>query len=54
MVRAIALLDALASGEDDSMSRSDLARAIGVPKSSTASIIAALEHGGLVSRDNGG
>lgn len=54
MVRAIALLDALASGEDDSMSLSDLARAIGVPKSSTASIIAALEHGGLVSRDNGG
>ncbi|GAB95112.1 DNA-binding IclR family transcriptional regulator [Kineosphaera limosa] len=53
VVRAIAVLDALAADDAASMSLSDIARAIGVPKSSTASICAALELGGLLVRDNG-
>lgn len=52
-MRAVAVLDALAADDGGPMSLSDIARAIGVPKSSTASIISALELGGLVARDNG-
>lgn len=53
VVRAIAVLDALAADDATSMSLSDIARTIGVPKSSTAAIISALELGGLIARDNG-
>ncbi len=53
VVRAVAVLDALAADDASSMSLSDIARAIGVPKSSTASICAALELGGLLTRDGG-
>lgn len=54
VVRAVAVLDALAEQGRASTTLSDLARAIGVPKSSTAAICAALENGGLVVRDDGG
>lgn len=54
VVRAVAVLDALAADDAASMSLSDIARTIGVPKSSTASICAALELGGLLVREDGG
>jgi DNA-binding IclR family transcriptional regulator len=54
VVRAVAVLDVLASAEAAEMNLSDIARAIGVPKSSTASICAALENGGLLTRSETG
>lgn len=54
VVRAIAILDALASSPQGVMSLSDLSRSLGVPKSSTSSICTALELGGLISRDDAG
>lgn len=51
VVRAVAVLDALAASETGSMGLSDLARELGVPKSSLSSICTALELGGLVRRD---
>lgn len=52
VVRATAVLDALAASETGYLSLSDLARAIGVPKSSTSAICNALEAGDLVRRDD--
>ncbi len=54
VVRAVAVLDALAASEATYLSLSDISRAIGVPKSSTASICTALEMGGLLIRDDHG
>ncbi|WP_226343917.1 IclR family transcriptional regulator [Agilicoccus flavus] len=54
VVRAVAVLDVLAAHDGPSMSLSDLARAIEVPKSSTATICSALEAGGLLTRTETG
>lgn len=54
VVRAIGVLDALAASPDGVMSLSDLSRALGVPKSSTSSILTALELGGMIRRDDVG
>jgi DNA-binding IclR family transcriptional regulator len=54
VVRAVAVLDVLAASEATRLTLSDIARAIGVPKSSTASICTALEVGGLLTRDEQG
>lgn len=54
VVRAIAILDALADSPTGVMSLSDLAREVGVPKSSTSAICNALEAGGLIRRDEVG
>ncbi len=51
VVRAVAVLDALAASAEGFMSLSDLSRALGVPKSSVSTICAGLELGGLVRRD---
>ena len=54
VIRAVAVLDTLAASEATHLSLSDISRAIGVPKSSTASICTALEMGGLLIRDEHG
>lgn len=51
VVRAVSVLDALAGSETGTMTLSDLAREVGVPKSSTSTILNALEAGGLIRRD---
>lgn len=51
VVRAISVLDAIAADPQGVMTLSNLARAIGIPKSSTSTICNALENGGLVRRD---
>lgn len=52
VVRAVAVLDALATSDSGVMTLSDLAREVGVPKSSTSTICNALEAGGLIRRDD--
>ena len=54
VLRAGAILDALAEGEGRPMSVSELARQVGVPKSSTANLCASLEEAGLIARGQGG
>lgn len=54
VVRAGAILDVLADGEGRAMSVSELARQVGVPKSSTANLCASLEEAGLISRGQSG
>lgn len=54
VVRAVAVLDALAASDQEAMTLSEIARAIGVPKSSTSSLCVALEDGGLIVRTDGG
>lgn len=52
VVRAVAVLDALAASESGYLTLSDVARELGIPKSSTRSICNALEQGGLIRRED--
>lgn len=52
--RAAAILDTLAASEGVTVSASDLARRLGRPKSSTASLCTALESVGLIERRESG
>lgn len=52
VVRAIAVLDALAASSTGYLSLSDLAREIGMPKSSASAICNALEAGLLIRRED--
>lgn len=54
VTRAVAILDLLASQDGQPMSVSDLARTLGLPKSSTANLCGSLVDGGLVARRGGG
>lgn len=54
VVRAVAVLDALAESPTGLMSLSDLARHVGIPKSSTSAICNALEAGLLIRREDVG
>ena len=54
VLRAGAILDALAEGEGRPLSVSELARQVGVPKSSTANLCASLEEAGLIARGPAG
>lgn len=54
VTRAVGVLDALTAHPNETMTLSELARAVGVPKSSTSSICNALEAGGLVRRTDAG
>lgn len=53
VTRAAAILDVIATA-GTAVALSDLARQLGLPKSSTANICLALEHAGLLSRSGGG
>lgn len=48
VARAVAILDALSQQPADTLSVSELARTLGLPKSSTANLCASLEQAGLV------
>ncbi len=50
VTRAIAILDVLASAHGQPLGISELARALGIAKSSTANVCVALEEGGLIQR----
>lgn len=52
--RALRILTSLAEAEGVPMTLSDIARALGIAKSSTANLCAALEEGGMVEREAGG
>lgn len=52
--RALRILTSLAEAEGVPMTLSDIARALGLAKSSTANLCAALEEGGMVERDANG
>ncbi len=54
VVRAIAVLDALAASPTGFLSLSDLAREVGIPKSSASAICNALETGLLIRREDAG
>jgi DNA-binding IclR family transcriptional regulator len=54
VTRAAAILDVLAEAEGRPLSISEIARALGLPKSSTANLCATLEAAGLVSRNGPG
>ncbi|WP_232548488.1 IclR family transcriptional regulator [Propioniciclava soli] len=54
VVRATAVLDALAASPRGFLALSELAREVGVAKSSTLQICTALEAGGLIRRDEAG
>lgn len=54
VARAIALLETLASERGEPRTLSDLARAVGAPKSSTSALCAELEAAGYVERVEGG
>lgn len=51
VVRAAAVLDALAMADGPGLTLSELARGVGVAKSSMSSVCAALEGAGLIQRD---
>ncbi len=51
VLRAAAVLDAIAASQSGVLSLSDIAREVGVAKSSTSSLCAALEASGLLHRD---
>ena len=50
VTRAAALLDVLAASDAGRVTLSDLARELGIPKSSTSNLLTALEDAGLVTR----
>lgn len=52
--RAVAILDVLAAAEGTRLSVGEISRSLGLPKSSTANLCAALEDADLVSRRGGG
>lgn len=52
--RALRILTALADADGAPMTLSDIARALGLAKSSTANLCAALEDGGMLEREAGG
>lgn len=54
VVRAVAVLDALANDPRGCLSLSEIAREVGIPKSSASTICTALEAGGLIRRDDPG
>jgi DNA-binding IclR family transcriptional regulator len=54
VTRAARILDVLGDAQGDSVSLSDLARALGAAKSSTLNVCAALEDGGLIRRTDAG
>ena len=54
VVRAIAVLDAIAESPTGFLSLSEVARAVGIPKSSASAICNALEAGLLIRRDDVG
>lgn len=54
VTRAVAILDSLAEAEGHPLSVSELARALGLPKSSTANLCASLEAAGMVTRSGPG
>ncbi len=54
VMRAASVLDALSASETGFMTLSDLAREVGIPKSSTSSICTALEAAGLILREDQG
>lgn len=54
VTRAAAILDALAEAEGRPLSVSEIARTLGLPKSSTANLCASLESTGLVGRVGAG
>lgn len=54
VARAVRILDVLGDAQGDSVSLSDLARALGAAKSSTLNVCAALEDGGLIRRTDVG
>ena len=51
VLRAAALLDVLAAAPSGRVTLSDLARELGIPKSSTSNLLAALEESRLVTRE---
>lgn len=52
--RSLRILTLLADAEGVPMTLSEIARALGIAKSSTANLCAALENGGMVERESGG
>ncbi len=52
VVRAVAVLDALAASPDGALTLSEVARSLGIAKSSASAVCHALEQGGLVRRDD--
>ncbi|WP_207386926.1 IclR family transcriptional regulator [Frankia sp. Cppng1_Ct_nod] len=54
VTRAVAILDALAAAEGRPLSVSEIARMLGLPKSSTANLCASLEATRLVTRSDAG
>jgi DNA-binding IclR family transcriptional regulator len=54
VTRAVAILDLLAEARGAVLSLSDIARALGIAKSSTSNLCAALEAGGLIRRSESG
>lgn len=54
VTRAAAILDVLADAGGQGLSASEIARALGLPKSSTANLCASLEATGLVGRNSSG
>ncbi|HSU47082.1 MAG TPA: IclR family transcriptional regulator C-terminal domain-containing protein [Arthrobacter sp.] len=53
VTRAAAVLEALAESPSGRLTLSDLARALGIPKSSTSNLLLALEEARLISRQGG-
>ncbi|TPQ18616.1 IclR family transcriptional regulator [Streptomyces sporangiiformans] len=54
VTRAVAILDTLAAAEGRPLSVSELARALGLPKSSTGNLCASLEAAGMIARNGTG
>jgi len=54
VLRAVRILDVLSRAPGQAWSLTDLARELGIAKSSTSALCAALEQGGLVRRTDGG
>ncbi|MGN9840685.1 IclR family transcriptional regulator [Nonomuraea sp. H19] len=54
VTRAVAILDTLGEAEGRPLSVSEIARALGLPKSSTANLCASLEAAGMIARNGQG
>jgi IclR family transcriptional regulator, blcABC operon repressor len=54
VTRAVAILDVLGEAEGRPLSVSDIARALGLPKSSTGNLCASLEAAGMITRNGAG
>ncbi|WP_223167263.1 IclR family transcriptional regulator [Nonomuraea sp. SYSU D8015] len=54
VTRAVAILDTLGEAEGRPLSVSEIARALGLPKSSTANLCATLETAGMIARNGQG